>query len=347
MPKRAHHDDQKIFMRASKRTKKNIPVTDHTHIEYPCSPSYYYTCTKLYYITDHIAYVLEHCDIKKLEQHLCRLFRAWSNPRLFEQVYRHENMFISGFSAQPDDELISNRSHVIVDTKGRRTNNGNNGSKKSFREWERWLTIYGAGRQTKQPFLKHPICESIPVDMHDKYMEPYIPMVRGQGNRLAPPVRTTWVDPASGNSYNASNVRFNIQRGSVRVTTDNIMEYRYCYSAGQYWSVSDTYATGVNPKKTMTEEQAALWSSGGPRFEDHWRMTQEGWSHLHNDCTDFLYALKIIADHEDKICILSEKTRTTLKYSTNVARIRQRAHDLLQRVHEPIINMLCTLRKHV
>ena len=346
MPKRAR-DDQKQFMRTSKRTKKNIPVTDHTHIDYAHSPSYYYTCTKLYYITDHIAYVLEHCDTAALGQHLCSLFRAWSYPQSFEQVYRRGDAFITGFNACPNDEFISERTHLIIDTRGRRTNNGNNGSKKSFREWERWLTVYGAGRQTKQPFLKHPICESISVDLHDKYMEPYIQMVRGQGNRLAPPVRTTWVDPASGNSYNASNTRFRIQTDSTRVTADHVMEYRYCYSAGQYWSVSDTYGAGINPMKPMTEEQATLWSNGGPRFEDHWRMTQEGWTHLHNDCTDFLYALKIIADHEDKTCLLSEQTRTTLEYSENVARIRQRAHDLLQRVHEPIINMLCTLRKHV
>ena len=345
MPKRSH-DDPQHFMRKSKRTKKNIPVTDHTRIEYARSSTYYYRCTKLHYITSHIAHVLEHCDMQVLGRHLCRLFRAWSNPQLFEQVYRSGNTFVTGFSAQPTDELVSERSHLIIDTKGRRTNNGNNGSKKNFREWERWLTTYGAGQQTRQPFLKHPICESIPVDMHDKYMEPYIPMVRGQGNRLAPTVRTNWVDPASGNPYGASNMRFHTHTNTNTVTTEHIMEFQYCYSAGQYWSVSNAYATGVNPRKPMTEEQTTMWTSGGPRFEDHWRMTQQGWSHLYDDCTDFLYALKIIADHEDKTCLLSEQTRMALQHTTNVARIRQHANELLQHVHEPIIHMLCTLRKH-
>ena len=76
-------------------------------------------------------------------------------------------------------------------------------------------------------------------------------------------------------------------------------------------------------------------------------MTEDGWKYLYDDCKDFLYALKIIADREDKTCLLPKQAQTHLRRCNNVARIRIRARELFERVHEPIVNMLNTLRKRM
>lgn len=366
------HDREATGAQAnSKRVKRNKhPTADISNMQVisPTSASYYYTCTRLYYFTDDIINVLEHVDVLRLAEHMNHLFRAWSHPEVFQQLYRRpDGTFVTGFRATENDQKVSDRAHVFIDSPGRRTNNGSRGSRKgNWNSWERYLTYYACGRYSYRPFKKHPIVDIIPMDHHDTFMDPWIKMKGGQGNSSAAKVREAWTDPDNNNVYDAAQFAFMTEetvdgcvnefqapssRISRPVTAEDIMDMRYAYSAGQYWHVSDVYENDVKmthdagftcEDRHAEENVRGLWEMGGPTM-DEWSFSEISYDALSSDVCDFLYALKIIAKHPDKMCILTPKIRDEWSRQWNRHTIRQKAEALFQQVHKPAIDMLRTL----
>lgn len=358
--------------RANKRSKKPVPDTKHLRLISPASCTYYYECTRLYYMTTDIVYILEHADMQLLSSHLKNLFRAWTCPNLFQQLYRRaDDTFVTGFRATEADQKVSDRAHLFVDCENTRTNNGSKGSRAGkWTAWTRYLTYYTGGKYSYRPFKKHPITDVTQVDIHDQFLDPWVKMKGGQGNSSAPKIRTDWTDPDNGKVYEKAFMAFMTEEtvdgcinqfvGPSRqlcrpITEDDIQDMRYAYSAGQYWNVSDvyendvkmTYADGfICEDRHAADDVRGLWEEGGPTM-DEWTMTEDGFMALSGDVTDFLYALKIISSHPDKTCLLSPDVRMAWKRTWDKRRLQERAEELFSRVHEPIIRMLRTLKQRI
>ena len=359
----------------SKRVKRNKhPTADISSIRVisPANPSYYYSCTRLYYLTEDIINVLKHVDVLQFASHIKHLFRAWAHPEVFQQLYkRADNTYVTGFRATAGDQKVSDRAHVFIDSPGRRTNNGSKGSRKgNWNSWERYLTYYACGKYSYRPFKKHPIADIIHMDEHDTFMDPWIKMKGGQGNSSAAKVREAWTDPDNNNVYDAAEFIFTTEetvegcvnefqapcaRISRPITAEDIMDMRYAYSAGQYWHVTDVYEHDVKMShgagftcddRHAEENVRGLWEMGGPTM-DEWSFSEVSYDALSNDVSDFLYALKIIASHPDKMCCLSPNTREEWKRLWNRHTIRQKANELFHSIHETAINMLRVLQYHL
>ena len=195
-------------------------------------------------------------------------------------------------------------------------------------------------------------------------------MKGGQGNSSAAKVREAWTDPDNNNVYDAAEFIFTTEetvegcvnefqapcaRISRPITAEDIMDMRYAYSAGQYWHVTDVYENDVKmthdggftcEDRHAEENVRGLWEMGGPTM-DEWTFSEVSYEAVSNDVSDFLYALKIIASHPDKICCLSPNTREEWKRLWNRNTIRQKAEELFQMIHETAINMLRVLQYHL
>jgi hypothetical protein len=355
-----------------KRVKRNKhPTADIVSLRVlsPIDPSYYYSCTRLYYLTEDIINLLKHVDVFQFTSHLKHLFRAWTNPHLFQELYqRADGTFVTGFRCDVGDQKVSDRAHIFIDSPGRRTNNGARGSRKGkWNSWERYLTYYACGKFSYRPFKKHPITSAIPMDHHDMFMDSWVKMKGGQGNSSAAKVREAWTDPENNNVYDAARIIFTTEetvedcvnefqapcaRISRPITAEDIVDMRYAYSAGQYWHVSAVYENDVKMShkngfvcedRHAAEDVRELWQMGGPTM-DEWSFSETSYDALCNDVSDFLYALKIIASHPDKMCVLSLHTREQWSRIWNRDNICQKAKDIFQEIQNPALDMLRTLQ---
>lgn len=358
--------------RLSSGSDRRVAKKRRTHTEVqllkPSSTAFYYKCTRLHYYNTHVLDMLQRADLGRVATHLRDLFRAWTNPHLFQELYlRGEDMFVTGFRAQEGDRKVSDRAHVFIDCRNTRTNNGANGSAKgNWNAWQRYLTYYACGKQSYRPFKKHPDVSTLPVDHHDEFLDPWIKMKGGQGNSSAAKVRVAWTDD-NGSKYEPPVMAFMTEEtldGTINsfvapsykicrtVTSDDIQDMRYAYSAGMYWNVSSTYDNDVKMSwssegmtcedRHSTAEQQTLWEQGGPLM-DEWTMTSAGFDALFRDVKDFLYTLKIFSSCPDKTCLLSEELQT----ASDVETLRQRAETLFQDIYEDSLYMLHALKQRI